>query len=115
MTTRLLPLAEWSKIEASGLGAATLPHEAMVLVVEHEGAIVGCWALYQAWHADGMWVAPNHRGRGAVFRRLVKGMRALLRSLGTTKVVTSAIDPKIARLVTRSGAVKVPGEFYVLE
>ena len=115
MTTRLLSSDEWPKLAGTELGKFPLPPNARVLVVEDGEQVVGCWSLFPVWHAEGVWVEHQHRGHAAVFRHLVRGMRALAHSLGTARVVTSAMDPMVERLLKRAHAVKVPGEFYVLE
>jgi len=90
-----------------------LPADAEVLVVEDDaGAIVGAWAVYRLVHVEGIWVAPAHRGRTVVFRRLLAGMRMLVRAFGSSVALTGAIDPVVADMLRKLGAVELPGRHF---
>ena len=74
MTTRLLRADEWPLVAASGLPALLAwcpPDSASVVAVEQGGQIVGCCAVLHLPHLEGVWIAPAHRGKAAVMRRLV--------------------------------------------
>lgn len=116
MITRLLPRAEWSRLAGTELEVAAplLPAEAVVLVVEDEGTIAGCWALTPYWHVEGLYVAPEHRGRSAVFRRLVAGMRASLDAIGERVVLTAATDAPVQAMLVAAGARALPGVHFVV-
>lgn len=116
MTTRLLPPEEWSKLpgELGEVRDHLDPARAMVVVVEDGMEIVGCWALLSTLHAEGVWVAPAHRGRVGVARRLVDGLFLAARQLGAKTVITGASTPAVERLLTKHlGAVPVPGKQFV--
>jgi hypothetical protein len=104
-TTRLLPPEDWARLAGTELGPVVGcldPTQTVVIVVEDDaGAIVGCWALYSQWHAEGVWVAPGHRGKVAVARHLIDGLMVSARGLGAKAVWTAALTPEIERLVRR--------------
>jgi len=93
-----------------------LPEDAEVLVVEDGGEIVGCWSVYSLQHVECVWVAPAHRGKASVFRRLLVGMRTLVHGRGQHTVQTGALDTPegnvVAAMLTKMGAVEVPGRHF---
>jgi len=116
LTTRLLPSEEWPKLE--GTEAETVwPHltpDAKVMVVEDDGAIVGCWLLLPTWHAECVWVHPDRRTKGSVARRLWHYMHTMARAMGLKAVVTSATDDHVRHLLVRHGAMELSGTHYVI-
>ena len=115
MTTRLLPPEEWSRI--TGDLATVLPlrtaEDCKVLVVEtDEGQIVGQWALMGLPHLEGLGIAADHQKGGAVGRRLLQGMRGLLKTQGIPTVLTAAADSQVEGLLEKIGATEVPATFY---
>ena len=116
MIARLLWPEEYPRLVGTELEAVYphLPAGAQVLVVEDDGRIVGCWAFFQAWHAEGIWIAPEHRGRGSVARRLLSGMRHVLRRMQARTVVTGATDDRVADLIARIGGSELPGRQFVV-
>lgn len=116
MITRILPRQEYYRLEGTELEAvrSTLPAAAQVLVVEDDGRIVACWSLMPVWHVEGVWIAPEQRGRLGVVRRLVAGMFGLARSLGAGAVLTAAMTPEVEDLCRRLGGVEIPGKHFSL-
>lgn len=116
MTDRILPPEEWHKLAGTELGpalAALPPERTAILVVEDDaGQIVGCWALVLWYHAEGVWIAPAHRGKTSVARRLWRGMRALAQGVRTPTVITGAADPAMHALL-RKRATALPQEYVV--
>jgi N-acetylglutamate synthase-like GNAT family acetyltransferase len=76
-------------------------------VVEAEGEIVACWALFSMVHLEGCWIAPAQRKNAGVVRRLLAGMTRAARDMGAATVWTSATDPDVADLAARLGAVEI--------
>ncbi len=117
MTTRELPPAEWARLAGTELETVWRglpPSDARIVVVEDEsGAIVGCWAALRVLHVEGVWIAPKHRGRAAVARRLWSGMGRALESFGAGGAWTAALAPALAALLGKR-AVRVAGEHYLL-
>lgn len=118
MTHRLLPVAEWVRLEGTELGTVwhqLSPKTTNVLVVEDDkGDIVGCWAFVYVLHAEGVWVAPEHRGRSVVARHLLRGMRNYADVAGERAVWTGANDPAIAAILNGLGATLVPFDSYTI-
>lgn len=116
MTTRELPKSEWSRLVGTELETVVphLPDAARVLVVEDDGEIVGCWAFFAVIHAEGVFIAPQHRGKSAVARRLVRGMRDIVCSMGANVVATAAMTDDVRGLIQGLGGVELPGTHYAL-
>lgn len=121
MTSRLLPREEWERLSKTELESVA-PYiranpNAEVFVVEDAGGdIVGCWALMQVWHAEGLWIAPELRRHGAVARALLKHLYALAEHFQIPGVMTAATTPDVAALLddNRLGATRLPGQHYLL-
>ena len=118
MLTRVLPVAEWDRLIGTELGevvkAHALPADAEVVVVEDSGEIVGCWSLIPYWHCEGIYVAESHRGKMAVQRRLWTGMMRLAKLHGAKALLTGCVSDRVQHLLEHAGAVRLPGETYIL-
>lgn len=117
VTTRILPPAEWPKLEATeaaGIWPA-LTDAARVVVVEHDGRIVGCHILQPVLHAECLWIAPAYRGRASVAGRLWSAVRETVRDqFGARWFQTAAISADVRALLAHVGAVEVPGQAYMV-
>lgn len=117
MTSRVLPPEEWPRLEGTEAGAVWRhfdPTRVTVLIVEQGDAIVGCWVLMNVLHAECLWIAPEHRGRTAVARRLWTAMQRTARAAGVPAVATAALTDDVRRLLDHVGATKVPGDHYAM-
>lgn len=117
MTNRLLPPEEWARLTGTEL-EAVLPYlkadqDAHVIVVEEGDQLIGCWAVVRLWHAEGIWIHPDHRGKAGVARRLLASLAALGRSLRAPGVITAAVTDDVGRLLDKIGT-KLPGTHYVM-
>jgi ribosomal protein S18 acetylase RimI-like enzyme len=112
--TRILPVSEYPKLVGTELEpvAPYLPPDAHVVVVEQNDVIVGCWSLIPTYHVEGLWVHPEHRGRGRVGLRLLEAMRALARGLGIHTVATASLSEDVDHLLAHVGAVELPGKHF---
>jgi hypothetical protein len=79
-----------------------------VVVVEDGETVVGCWAVLTCPHAEGLWVADDHRGKAAVLRRLLAGVADVAQSVGATGVLVGTDDESVTRLVEKRGGVAMP-------
>jgi hypothetical protein len=113
---RVLAPAEYPTLAGTELATVWpyLPDAAQVLVIEEAGQIIGCWACYPLTHVEGVWVAPAHRGKSAVARRLLAGMRRVARSQGARVVNTGAMTSEVADMLLKLGAVELPGRHFAL-
>jgi ribosomal protein S18 acetylase RimI-like enzyme len=116
MNTRILPREEWARLEGTELAAVypVLPAGAQVVVVEDDGRIVGCWALFPVVHVEGVWIDPDYRGNPRVARRLVAGMKDTARAMGARAVATAALTPEVERLAEKIGGAALPGRHYTV-
>lgn len=117
MITRILDPSEWHRLagtEAEPLVPHLQPMETRVLVVEDGSEIVGAWVLLRLVHAECVWIAPSHRGRGRVAAKLLSGMRSLARLWGSKAVLTASASPDVDALIGKLGGVEVPGRHFAL-
>ena len=108
MTTRILPVEEWPRLDGTLLDPSWRtfePENVRVVVIEHEGRIVGCTAFLKVWHVEGTWVAVEHRGKAGVLRRLIRAAKALCLDLRTREVWMMTHTPETAALCRRFGSV----------
>lgn len=116
LTTRLLPREDYAKLQPTEAGAVwdQLPETAQVLAVERDGALVGAWVLMPVWHAEGLWIAPEERGKATVARRLWTFMQARVAALGLSRVATHACSDEIRGLLEHVQATEVPGQMFLI-
>ena len=115
MLSRLLERDEWHRLSPDSLPEESrdlLPPETVVLAVERDGEIIASWIALPVWHLEGVWIAPSHRKNVAVVKRLLTGMRGVLRALGLQRVVTHALDDEVRGLLDHLGATALPGTAY---
>jgi N-acetylglutamate synthase-like GNAT family acetyltransferase len=117
MTARELPQEEWSRLAPTELAQVwplLKPGSTRILVVEDEtGTIVGCWALAQILHVEGLWIAPAHRSTGHVARHLLRTMQQWIREQDVSAVVTASMSPDVSNYLQRIGASELPGQAYI--
>lgn len=118
LLSRVLPQTEWDRLKGTEL-EAIYPHldprRARVMVVENDrGEIVGCWSAFTIVHVEGVWIAPEHRKRGAVAARLLRLMKQITRAMGAKRVVTAAATEDVRNLVLRHlRGEQLPGDHFV--
>lgn len=116
-STRVLPPEEWPRLagtELEALWPKLDPARAQVVVVEHEAAIVGAWAVFPIVHVEGLWIAPECRGKVGVARRLHRAMLEAARGMAAPFVWTGAESDDIRRLIAHVGGYRIPYESYVM-
>lgn len=115
VTARILPPAEWSRLADTPLKAASLdPDSAMVVVVEHHGTIIGCWAAMNTMHVEGLWIAPEHQGHAGTARALMTTMVEELLKAGVEAVLTNAATPEVEAMIQKAGGRQVPGSLWFI-
>lgn len=115
---RVLPHEDWSKLDHTELATVWRdlhPAYCQVLVVEDGERIIGCWALLNMWHVEGLWIDPAYRNTGIVARRLLHGMRTLTDQHGAAQVITTSVSPDVTDYLQRLGATPFPGQSFVLK
>jgi hypothetical protein len=116
-STRILPVDEWPRLAGTSVGQVwpyLRPMRNTVVVVEHDGEIVGSLVLMQTLHAEFLEIAPDYRGHVAVARKLRAGMTAEAERLGYPTVLASAISDEMRGILAGLGASQLPGDHYVL-
>jgi hypothetical protein len=108
MTTRDLPPGEWPRLAGTLLEHAWPDFDQQttrIVVVEEQGAIVACAAVFQRWHLEGAWLAPQARGRISVGRALLLAVRGALAALCAREVLvmcTSAVGRHLCMRIGRA-------------
>lgn len=104
--TRILPPAEYPRLTGTLLEHAWpyFTEQARVLVVERDGAIVRCAALYPEWRLDGAWTALSERQHIGSGRRLLSAARRLVRLMGIPEVVMMAVTDEGKAICRRIGS-----------
>lgn len=118
LTTRRLDRSEWATtLAGTPLGSVAdqlLTEDAQVIAIEDDGKLVGCWSLVRMWHAEGLWVAPESRGKVAVARHLLQAMKATAGMMDAPVILTGSEDGDrmTERLLEHVGAERVPVTLY---
>ncbi len=111
MTSRVLPEAEWAKLD----GIVPICAGMVPIVVEHAGQIVGCHVLIPMVHVEGLWIHPDHRKKASVARRLWgRVQRVAVEQFGVRSVATAACSDDIKALLKHIHAVPLPGDHFLI-
>lgn len=110
----MLPPEEWSRLVGTDLADVPLTPHTCVVVVEDGARIVGCWAFVLCLHGENLWIADDHRKKGAVARRLLAGAATVATDTGVRAVCVGVVDPLVATFVNRLGGVVLDGVPYVM-
>lgn len=118
MTSRVLPPEEWKRLTGTEL-ETVMPylradHDAHVIVVEEDGRLVGCWAMVRIWHAEGLFISPDHRGKSAVARHLLRMLKRVGSALGVPGVMTASMSDDVTHLLNTYGATQLPGTHWLM-
>ncbi len=116
MTTRILPKAEWPRLVGTEAEQVwpVIPEASQIVVVEDGEKIVGCHLLIPYWHLECLWIDAKSRGNGGVARKLWRAVQNAAIALGAKSVLTAAIDDRVRGLLSHVGAVRLPGDHYVV-
>jgi hypothetical protein len=118
MTHRILPPAEWVRLEGTPLGqelgklALGAPGLTVFVVEDKDGHIVGHWSAFVALHGEQVWVHPADRKRGVVVRHLLRAQAEFAATLGATHYITHSASAEVSRLLDTLGAARLPGDPY---
>lgn len=119
MTSRVLPPSEWPRLSGTLLERvwpSLDPATSRVVVVEQGGVIVGTAALFQEWHFEGAWIAPERRADVSVGRHLLRAARHVVGEVGATEVWMMATDDAGKRLCQGLGpAVHMDCDHYAVQ
>ena len=103
MTTRILPVKEYSKVAHTGVEAwleHAVPADTSIVVVEDGDRVVACWAVLRVTHLEGVWIDPAYRHRVSVVSRLLAATFQVARQFGTW-AMTGAQTDDVRRLITK--------------
>ena len=106
---RILPVAEYDRLVGTQLETVVpiLPPEGRVLVVEEQGQILACCAVYPLWHIEGLDVRPQTRRSGLQLLAFIRRVTASLPG-----VVAWAENPRVEPLLEKLGAQWLVGKHY---
>lgn len=119
---RELPPGEWTRLKSLPDFTEGLPDpQAWRIIVAEEGGeggrIVAYNCVYDAVHAEPVWIHPDYRHRPVLFKRLWQGTLTVLDDLGARLVHVCVRDdlPRQQQLVERFGFVPAPAKLYILD
>lgn len=95
-------------------GTPAMPSGSVVIVVEDAGEVVGTWAVVPYHHLEGVWVAPEHRGKAAVAKHLVNAAMYILQGRQQTVALTASDSPSVDRIIRHMGGTELPARHFVL-
>lgn len=105
MTTRVLPQAEWGRLEGRDIAKLlpfVSPDDVDVVVVEKDGAIIANWSVVKMTHLEGIEIDPDHRNPGVV-RSLLGATMAVAKARSRGAVWTAAQSDEVAAMIERIG------------
>lgn len=114
---RVADPTEWSTLlVGTQLARAELdPDNSVVVVVEVDGAIAGCWAALACAHVEGLELMNGFRGDPGVARALLTTMTKALEDHGIREVLTQAVTPEVEAMIQKIGGLRVPGTSWVIK
>lgn len=118
----ILPPDQLERIREAGgpLAEADLSKlvgRAHVAVVEIDGRIVAYWPVWQAVHAEPLWVAEDYRKSPAVIRGILDQVEVAMDQFGDPlifAIIEDGNELTSGAYAQRLGFEKVPGELWVL-
>ena len=118
MRTRVLPSEEYWRLEGTEipLFGGVRSEDVDIIVVEDGDRVVASLTVLRVTHFEGAWVDPHRKGLGAT-RALLRLAAELARVRGDRWVMAGAenSDARMAKVLARMGAVKMPVDPYVLK
>lgn len=83
---RVLDPSEFDRLKTIEEGFVPDSEQAVVIVAEEEGEIIGRTMLLTIAHVEGTWVHPEHR-KGTVLARLIQKLEREAKTKGLTKIL----------------------------
>jgi GNAT superfamily N-acetyltransferase len=118
VTTRTLPREEWGRLGETAIPSVlpfVRPDDIEVVVVEHADRIVGAWSVIRIVHLEGVWIAPEYRGKGTVAGRLLKATLDVARRWAGQWVLTGSDSEHVRQLIEKHlGGVRIPMDVYAV-
>lgn len=120
MEVRVLPKDAFDRLDGIGGPLETLPEpldpeQTIVIVAEDAGVIVGYWVLFDAVHAEPLWIDPDHRNRPQLAVLLLQTLLTELRAHGIQTVCGIIGDPEAAvmePMARKVGMQPLPGRLW---
>lgn len=114
---RVLPPDEWDRIEEPQMKRVLpylIPEDTRLIVVEHEGRIVGLWAAIKMVHLEGVWIDPAERGKVPIVRKLLQGIWSVARGWNARTCWTGATNDDVRTLIRKLGGEEVACTSYLV-
>lgn len=119
MEWKILPPDEWHRIKTELPDSPLAKLEAysqlegIVVVAEQDGQLVGHWPLILTWHAEPLYLLPEHRKTGPALKSLLMGLFSTMRNAEVPTALVIIEDPEIQEPASRLGFQHVPGQLYI--
>jgi hypothetical protein len=118
----MLPMDQAERLREAGgpLAEADLSNmrSALLAVVEVDGQIVAYWPVWQATHAEPLWVAEAQRHNPAVIRAILAQVEQAMAILHDPLIFAIIGDADLlgsGHYAMRLGFTRVPGDLFVLQ
>jgi GNAT superfamily N-acetyltransferase len=115
--TRVLPPAEWDRLQVLPFAANGLPDPDSTIIFVDEtpgGEIVGIWGIFLQPMLDGLWVHPDHRST-IVAGQLLKAVKTFMLETGVRAAFTQISEPGVMTLAHKAGFTRAPGDLWWLQ
>lgn len=118
MKVRVLDPEEWARLQAEQHAPSMPfvdPGGMEVIVVENEvGDVVACLSVLTVTHLEGLWIAPEHRGRGGVLRALLRAGGELASGEAWVMGAHADGDEAMRGYLERLGGIPMPVRFCAM-
>jgi L-amino acid N-acyltransferase YncA len=113
-TLREIPPSERRALQVRGVLPPILPADesSFILVETAGGSFVGRWMALDAVVLEGLYIAPEYRGKFGAAKKLLYGMLDRLRQRKIREVVTLIQDPMVERLAEKAGFTPLAGRLW---
>jgi hypothetical protein len=120
ITRRILPPEEYGRLKEAGGPLADVrpdPAHTKVNVVEENGQIVGYWPVFNAVHAEPLWIPESHRHRREVALALIAQVLETLQEYNVAAAFGVIADVDFVvnfPMAKKLGFSKAPGDLYFI-
>jgi hypothetical protein len=121
LTVRELPSGEFPRLASvepfDKLGFPKPETSRVVVGEDAAGRVVAYWCVFAAIHVEPVWIAPEHRSRPGLIRRLWEQVRSVLGASGEKIAFCNIFDeglPVKEAMAARLGFQKLPGSLYFI-
>lgn len=116
MKIRVLPPEEWDRLpeDVRAFCATLAPGDALPIVAEDSGVIVGRVVVMRAPHIESWWVATGYYGNAGVTRGLLRTALSQAKEWGSSWAMANAEPGPMTKTLERLGGEWIPVHTFML-